>query len=209
MREKLDILKKNDPVLGKLIDLIGELKLHKQDNHYLSLGKLIIGQQLSIKAAETIYRRFIDLTKRTITPEKVIFLSDEALRKIGISYQKIKYIKDLSAKVLNKGITLETLDELSNSEVINTLTSVKGIGSWTAEMFLIFSLRREDVLSILDVGLQRGAKWLYSTEDGKKALIEKGLKWEPYHSLASLYLWEAVNRGLVTSYKSFDDYYQH
>ncbi|PEQ91729.1 hypothetical protein CN481_15685 [Bacillus sp. AFS006103] len=78
--------------------------------------------------------------------------------------------------MLNKEITLETLDQLSNSEVINTLTSVKGIGVWTAEMFLVFSQSREDVLSILDVGLQRGAKWLYSTEDGKKALIEKGAK---------------------------------
>ncbi|PEQ91713.1 hypothetical protein CN481_15605 [Bacillus sp. AFS006103] len=92
MRANLDILRKNDPVLGKLIDLIGELELYKQDNHYLSLVKSIIGQQLSIKAAEAIFIRFIDLTERSIIPEKVIMLSDEAHRKIGISYQKIKYI---------------------------------------------------------------------------------------------------------------------
>ncbi|CAH0255612.1 DNA-3-methyladenine glycosylase [Peribacillus frigoritolerans] len=207
MQEKLDDLSQSDPMLGKFIEIIGPLELKKQNDLYLSLVKSIIGQQLSVKAAATIFSRFVVLTNSLVSPEIVLMLSDEALRGIGISYQKIRYIKDLSQKVLEKEIELETLNALSNDEVISTLTKVKGIGTWTAEMFLIFSLGREDVLSLADVGLQRGVKWLYNADDGKKALIEKGEHWSPYRSLASLYLWEAVNLGFVMKYKSFNEYH--
>ncbi|QIZ07621.1 DNA-3-methyladenine glycosylase 2 family protein [Priestia megaterium] len=206
MNEKLEYLSKKDPILGRLIDIIGQLALYKREDHYISLVKSIIGQQLSVKAAGTIIARFMNFTGCTITPDKIIMFSDETLREIGISYRKIKYIKDLSQKVLDKEIKLEALDKLSNEEVINTLTNVKGIGIWTAEMFLIFSLGRENVLSLLDVGLQRGAKWLYNCSDGKTTLMDKGTNWFPYTSIASLYLWEAVNRGFVNTHKSFDDF---
>ncbi|MCY8233886.1 DNA-3-methyladenine glycosylase family protein [Priestia endophytica] len=206
MQEKLDILSQSDPVLGRFIEIIGPLKLKKQNDLYLSLVKSIIGQQLSVKAADTIFGRFVVLTNSLVSPEIVLMLSDEELRGIGISYQKIRYIKDLSQKVFEKEIELETLNALNNDEVISTLTKVKGIGTWTAEMFLIFSLGRENVLSLADVGLQRGVKWLYNADDGKKALIEKGAYWNPYRSLASLYLWEAVNLGFVMKYKSFNEY---
>jgi DNA-3-methyladenine glycosylase II len=208
MQDKLKALSEKDPILGKFIEIIGELELGKRENHFRSLVSSIIGQQLSAKAAATIFGRFVDLTKGDITPVKVLSLSDEELRGIGISFAKIKYIKDLSQKVLDKEVDLEILDELTNEDVIAALTSVKGIGKWTAEMFLIFSLGRENVLSLLDVGLQRGAKWLYDAKDEEKILEMKGANWDPYHSIASLYLWEAVNRDLVITYKSFNEYLQ-
>ncbi|MCM2535152.1 DNA-3-methyladenine glycosylase [Neobacillus pocheonensis] len=208
MKDKINILTSNDPVLGKFIEIIGELELNKRDDYFQSLVSSIIGQQLSAKAAATIFGRFVEFTKGVLTPEKILSISAEELRSLGISYSKIKYLKDLSQKVLDKELALDTLDRLTNDEVIASLTSVKGIGKWTAEMFLIFSLGRENVLSLLDVGLQRGAKWLYNKEDGKKILEERAANWEPYHSIASLYLWEAVNQDLVITYKSFDDYLQ-
>lgn len=202
MQDALRTLSEKDPILGKFIAVIGELELRKRDDHYRSLVSSIIGQQLSVKAAATIFGRFVELTKGDITPGKVLPIADEDLRGIGISFSKINYIKDLSQKVLDSELDLNKLDELNNEAVIAALTSVKGIGKWTAEMFLIFSLGRENVLSLLDVGLQRGAKWLYNGEDGKKLLQEKGANWAPYQSIASLYLWEAVNRNLVTAYKT-------
>ncbi|KKI93495.1 hypothetical protein WQ54_04515 [Bacillus sp. SA1-12] len=208
MEKKLNILSQNDPILGKFIEVIGELKLNQRDDHYLSLVKSIIGQQLSVKAAGTIIDRFEKLLGGIITPEKVFMLSEDEIRSSGISRSKTNYIKDLSQKVLNKEVRLDTLKALPNDEVIAELTSVKGIGKWTAEMFLIFSLGRENVLSYLDVGLQRGAKWLYNSDDGRKVLEEKGGSWDPYHSIASLYLWEAVNRDFVKTHKSFEDFLQ-
>jgi DNA-3-methyladenine glycosylase II len=206
LEDKLKVLSENDPILGHFISIIGELKLNKRDDYFRSLVSSIIGQQLSAKVASTIIGRFVDLIGGIFSPEKILALTEEELRNVGISRPKIKYIKDLSQKVIDKELTLDHLDELTNDEVITTLTSVKGIGKWTAEMFLIFSLGRENVLSMLDVGLQRGAKWLYNNDDGKQILEEKEANWEPYQSLASLYLWEAVNRDYVITYKSFDEY---
>ncbi|MBE4907674.1 DNA-3-methyladenine glycosylase 2 family protein [Bacillus luteolus] len=206
MKEKLELLKKNDPILGQFIDVIGTLELTTREDHYLSLVNSIIGQQLSVKAAGTIFNRFVELTNHTVTPEIVLGLSDDQLREIGVSRPKISYIRDLSQKVSEKKLRLDTLEELPNEEAMLALTAIKGIGNWTAEMFLIFSLGRENILSHLDVGLHRGAKWLYDSEDGKTTLIDKGKNWEPYQSLASLYLWEVVNRGLVTKYASFTEY---
>ncbi|QOR67942.1 DNA-3-methyladenine glycosylase 2 family protein [Cytobacillus suaedae] len=206
MKEKVELLSKNDPVLGQFIEIIGVLELTKRNDHYLSLVNSIIGQQLSVKAAGTIFNRFVELTNHEITPEIVLGLSEDQMREIGISRPKISYMKDLSQKVVDKEINLDSLQELGNDEAILALTTVKGIGKWTAEMFLIFSLGRENVLSHLDVGLHRGAKWLYDSEDGKSTLIEKSENWDPYQSLASLYLWEVVNRGFVTQYASFTEY---
>jgi DNA-3-methyladenine glycosylase II len=138
----------------------------------------------------------------TCTPNNILSRTDEELKRTGLSSSKIKYIKDLSRKVLDKELQFEGLDQLGNNEVMQRLTSVKGIGRWTAEMFLIFTFGKPDVLSLGDAGLQRAAKWLYQIEN---ALEVKGKEWAPYHSIASLYLWEAVDRGYINQFRSIDD----
>ncbi|MGV3466780.1 MAG: DNA-3-methyladenine glycosylase family protein [Heyndrickxia sp.] len=204
--EKLSI---SDPHLKKMIDIIGPLQLQRRDECYQALLRSIVGQQLSAKVASVLNERLRNLTNNHLSPEIILSLSEEQLRDIGISFRKISYIRDLSEKVLQKEILFDHFFYMGNETVIHTLTEIKGIGRWTAEMFLIFSLGRLDVLSLLDVGLQRGAKWLYSASkevDGKKLLKEKEKLWAPYQSIASLYLWEIVNREFVISYPSFDEY---
>lgn len=196
-----------DPRLGKLISIIGGITIPLRENSFEALTKSIIGQQLSVKAAQTIYDR-VEALCHEVNPESILSIEDTELRKAGVSKAKIAYIKDLSEKVLSKEMDLESLDLFGNDTVITLLTHIKGIGKWTAEMFLIFSLGRMDVLSLGDVGLQRSAKWLYildKNEDGKKCLKEKSSFWFPYYTIASLYLWEAVNKGYVDSFGSVEE----
>lgn len=208
MREKLVYLSAQDPQLGKLIHILGELKIQKRGDYFVSLIRSIIGQQLSVTASRKIYERLITLTDGETTPEKILSLPDEAIRSIGVSYRKIDYMKDFSQKVLNNEIKLHEFDRLSNEKIVDVLTTVKGIGVWTAQMFLIFTLEREDVLAVQDVGLHRGAKWLYGGENGKEILLKKAKNWSPYETIASLYLWEVVNSGTILKYKTFDEFYR-
>mgnify|MGYP001165974178 CR=1 FL=1 len=207
MREKLTYLSAQDSQLGKLINILGELKIQKRGDCFVSLIRSIIGQQLSVTASRKIYERLVTLTDGETTPEKILSLPDEAIRGIGVSYRKIDYMKDFSQKVLNNEIKLQEFDRLSNEEIIDLLTTVKGIGVWTVQMFLIFTLERENVLAEQDVGLHRGAKWLYGGENGKEILIEKAKNWSPYETIASLYLWEVVNSGTIHQFKTFEEFY--
>ena len=116
---KLEALRSNDPILGKLISEVGQLEIKIKDNHYQSLIRSIIGQQLSVTAAKTIFNRFLILSNSDITPENTLNFTDEEIRRIGISYQKITYIRDLSVKVLNNNIVLDDLNDLSNADVIS------------------------------------------------------------------------------------------
>lgn len=198
-----------DPILQQLMKLIGPLNIKISDDPYQALLRSIVGQQLSAKVASVLNERLKKLSNSNLSPETILALSDEQLREIGISYRKISYIRDLSEKIAKKELLFEQFSFMGNETVIQQLTQVKGIGRWTAEMFLIFSLGRLDVLSLLDIGLQRGVKWLYSVSkesDGKKLLEEKGKIWAPYQSIASLYLWEVVNQEYVVSYPSFEEY---
>ena len=130
---------------------------------------------------------------------KLISLEDEKLREIGVSYSKIGYLKNLSSAVLNNEICLDNLEGIENEEIVKNLTKVKGIGQWTAEMFLIFCLGRRDVFSLGDGGLQRSIKWLYRLDEvpKRKQLMQISEKWKPYRTFASLYLWEAINKNLI------------
>ena len=197
-------LMKNDIQLGKLITIIGDLNITISSDPFRSLVKTIIGQQLSVKAAGTINNRVEKLLCGNVTPDSLSITSDEALRNVGASYRKISYIRDLVDKVLKGDLNFEGMTQLHNKEVVAMLTNVKGIGKWSAEMFLIFSLGRMNVLSLDDVGLQRSAKWLYGVEEGKEMLKSKADIWAPNYTIASLYLWEAVNRDLVTEFENID-----
>lgn len=204
---EIKTLCRQDPQVAKLANLIGDFKIDLREDKFISLIRSIIGQQLSLKAAGTISTRLHGILDNNLDPESVSNLDNESLRGVGISKQKIGYIRDLCQNVKTGKLNLHELDFLNDEEVIKKLTEVKGIGDWTAEMFLIFTLGRENVLSLGDISLQRACKWLYSKDtniDGKTLLKEKGQNWHPYRTFASLYLWSAVNLGYVDKSKNIE-----
>lgn len=193
---------KHDPLISAVMkDLDFALWLSPQeqkrnsDGYFGALCRSIIGQQLSTKVADVIHGRFISLfTKEPLTPEAVLAIPDEQLRGLGISWSKIAYIKDLAHKVLSEELPLEKIETLSDEEVITTLTKVKGIGQWTGEMFLIFTLHREDIFSHGDLGLKRGIEKLYALTDPQKEAIELIInKWSPYKAFGSIALWHSLD----------------
>lgn len=187
---------KKDRKLAKVIDKIGKYNLPITKNPYESLVEAIITQQLSGKAADSISTRFREIYGRFPKPADVLGTPDAKLRKTGLSYMKVSYIKDLSNKVESKKLRLSYMKKLSDEEVVEQLTEVKGIGRWTAEMFLIFSLGRQDVLPVGDLGLKKGIQRLYSLEElPEAAQMEKiAEKWRPYRSVATWYLWRSLNQ---------------
>lgn len=187
---------RQDRRLAKIIDQIGKPNIPITKNPYESLIEAIITQQLSGKAADSISKKFRAIYGRFPKPEDVLKTSDNSLRKAGLSYMKIFYIKDLSHKIETKQLRLVKMKDLSDEEVIAELTMVKGIGRWTAEMFLIFSLGRQDVLPVGDLGLKKGIQRLYSMKElPQKEQMEKiAEKWRPYRSVATWYLWRSLNQ---------------
>jgi DNA-3-methyladenine glycosylase II len=193
-------LKQADNELAQLIDKVGDIDLPQNGSYFESLALAVVSQMLSAKVAAVIKQRLYALCSGSITPESISALEDEQIRGIGISFAKIRSIKDLSQKVQSAELSFESCGDMSDEDVIRSLTKVKGIGKWTAEMFLIFSLGRLDVLSLGDVGLQRAANWLYAQADPSETpdcLVRYSGRWSPYRSVASLYLWRAVDDGYV------------
>ena len=190
--------KKSDPILFEVIKRIGAIDTptgRKGKNYFLDLIESIVSQQLSGKAADKIFERFKTLfSGRKITPETVLKLKDEKIRKTGISYSKVKYIKDLASKVASGELLLQSLPELEDEKIVARLVQVKGIGRWTAEMFLIFTLGREDVFSHGDLGLNNAIKKIYKPQNHSRDAVEKiASKWSPYKSWASLILWRSLD----------------
>jgi DNA-3-methyladenine glycosylase II len=192
-------LGKLDPVLGKLMEKCGPIEITLEEDYFLSIASAIVGQQLSNRVADVLWSRLVELAGETIYPERILWLEDEALRQIGISYSKIKYLNALATAVIDNTLQLNQLHLFDDEEVIRQLTMVKGIGPWTAEMFLIFSMGRMDVFSVGDGGLQRAVKWLYGLEEvpGKEELLRISSRWKPYRTIASLYLWRAIDDKMV------------
>lgn len=162
---------------------------------FRDLAEAILNQQLSNKAAATIFQRFLQLfPEQKITPDILLTLSDDTLRASGISRQKIGYLRSLASTVSSGDLDLNNFNHLSDEEVITALTKVKGIGRWTAEMFLMFSLGRPDVFSLGDLGLCTAVSRLYGVEREDKAAINRiAANWSPYRSFASLYLWRILH----------------
>lgn len=185
-----------DERMSYLVNRVGHYELTLRTNYFESMVYSIVGQQLSSTVANVLRQRILDLC-RQITPRELISCPDESLRSIGISKPKITYIKHLSKSVLDGNIDFDILLDLPDEDVISTLTKVKGIGRWTAEMFLIFSLGRLNIFSTADVGLQRAIKWLYSLEAiSPDTMDDLKNKWNPYCTVASLYLWEVINQRM-------------
>lgn len=186
-----------DPALGSLIAAVGELEISPAQDRFADLAGSIVAQQLSSKAAATIWSRVKALGP--VTPDAILAHAEETLRGAGLSGAKVRYVRDLAEKVRSGEVDLHALDHLDDEGVIAQVTRVKGIGRWTAEMFLIFVLARPDVLAVDDAGLQRAAGVLLAdgTSLNRESLAARGAAWAPYRTAASLYLWAAIDRGLV------------
>ena len=195
MRKAVIHLKKCDPVLRAIIERVGPCRMEFGPAEFCSLAEAIVYQQLNGKAAVTIFRRFAALAGEPITPEGILKLSDEQLRGVGLSKQKSAYLKDLAAKAAAGLLDFSKLPDLSDEEVIKHLTQVKGIGVWTAHMFLIFSLRRPNVLPTGDYGVQMAVKKHYRKRKLPKPQdMEKIARaWEPYRSVACWYMWRSLD----------------
>jgi DNA-3-methyladenine glycosylase II len=200
-RTQLNHLKRTDPRIYKIAKDINyatwftpwERMQHTTD-YFKALCGIIVGQQLSTKVADTIFKRFVNSFDGEVLPQTVLDTQHEKLREIGLSNAKVKYVKDLAEKVNSKMLLLEKLPNLSDEEVISELTKVKGIGTWSAEMFLIFNLSRENVFSHKDLGLLRGIEKNYDlklpTVEQVECIISK---WHPYKSYGSIALWHSLN----------------
>lgn len=195
MQEAVRHLKKCDPVLRAIIERVGPCRMEYGPAEFSSVAEAIVYQQLNGKAAVTIFNRFADLAGRPITPEGILKLRDEQMRSVGLSKQKSAYLKDLATKTEAGLLDFSRLSELSDEEVIEHLTQVKGIGVWTAHMFLIFSLRRPNVLPTGDYGVQMAVKKHYRKRKLPKPQdMEKIAKaWEPYRSVACWYMWRSLD----------------
>jgi DNA-3-methyladenine glycosylase II len=195
MRKAVNHLKKSDPVLRAIIERVGPCRMEFGLPEFCSLAEAIVYQQLNGKAAETIFKRFAALAGEPLSPDGILKLSDEQLRSVGLSKQKSAYLKDLAAKTAAGRLDFVRLPELADEEVIRHLTQVKGIGVWTAHMFLIFSLRRPNVLPTGDYGVQMAIRKHYKKRKLPKPQdMEKIAKaWEPYRSVACWYMWRSLD----------------
>jgi DNA-3-methyladenine glycosylase II len=193
-----------DPTMATLIERVGEIDLARRlqrrreerpSDAYGALLRAIVGQQLSTKAARTIHLRILGLFGgQAPTPEQLLETSVEELRGAGLSGRKVEYIRDLAAHVLGGELQVERLGELSDDAVIEEIVAVRGLGRWTAEMFLIFHLERPDVLSGGDLGIRKAVQLEYrlAALPSPRQVLEIGAPWRPHRSLASLYLWESL-----------------
>jgi DNA-3-methyladenine glycosylase II len=188
----------HDPYLKVVIERSGTCTLEPHDNYYRALVEEIIGQQLSIKAAAAIRRKFIELFDGAFPgPLAILDKAPEELRGAGLSWAKVKYIQDLARHVLDGKVKFGHFDNLSNDEIIAELTDVKGIGEWTAHMFLMFCMGRLDVLPVGDLGIRNGVRGLYSLKHQPQPAditkLARKYRWHPYESVASWYVWESLD----------------
>ena len=184
-----------DPIMAKAIERVGPCTLIPNPQLFETLVDAIISQQISVRAADAIMGRLRTAlhaeVEGTISPKALLTLEDDTLRAVGLSPQKMRYIRDLTGRVVNGELDLERLSELDDEEVIHELVKVKGIGRWTAEMMLIFSLGRPDVLPVDDLGFLEGVREAYSLEarPTTKEMRARGEVWHPYRTFATWYMW--------------------
>ncbi len=198
MRKAILHLKRSDLVLRSVIERVGPYRIDLRPADFTTLVRSIVYQQLSGKAASTIFGRLETAVNRRLTPRAVLLLPEERMRSLGLSKQKTAYIRDLAARTKSREIDFKALPALPDQEVIASLTEVKGVGVWTAQMFLIFALGRPDVLPTADLGIRAAMKKQYKlAELPKPAEMEEiAAPWRPYCSVACWYLWRSLdNQG--------------
>ena len=187
---------RKDPVLSDIISTVGEFQLKKKSHHFAVLVESIISQQLATGAADAIFKRFKGLYPEFPTAAEVLATRKSKLRTVGLSGMKVEYLKDLAKHVETGKLDMKAISKMGDEDVIAQLTQVKGIGRWTAEMFLIFSLGRMDVFPVGDLGLRRGVQIAFSLKEMPKPKeTEKfGDRWKPYRSVATWYLWKSLQK---------------
>lgn len=202
INDALKHLSARDRRISALIKKFGTCNLQPHNQYFNSLLRAIIGQQLSVKAASSIYKRFIEYFNHKPKPEEILKSDDLVLREFGLSNAKVKYVKDLSLKVINKEIRIRNFSNRTDEEIITELCKVKGIGLWTAQMFLMFTLGRMNVLPVSDLGIRKSIMLNYGLrklpDEKKIRQIAKKNNWYPYCSIVSLYLWKSLDSQFET-----------
>lgn len=189
---------KKDKRFQKVFSMIGSISYMPHEDGYSFLVREIIEQMLSIKVADIIYNRLEGLCGGSVFPDVISTLSDEQILSIGTSRRKVKAIRSLTEEIERKNIVFSNFENMSDTDVMNKLTGVHGIGTWTAKMYLMFVLDRQDVLPFEDVAFLQGYGWAYKTNDYSPAAVQKKCKkWKPYSSIASRYMYRALDRGLT------------
>ena len=188
-------LRAQDPVLGAVIERLGPYCIEFRDPSFETLVRSIVFQQLSGKVARVIYDRLNGAVTGGMTPQGILRLRPEKMRRLGLSHQKTAYIRDLARQTVRGKIAFDTLPGMPDGEVIERLTSVKGIGVWTAHMFLIFALRRDNVLPTGDLGIRSAIRTIYGLPELPKPrdIEELARGWNPYCTVACWYLWRSLD----------------
>lgn len=200
MQDAILHLKQSDPVLAAIIDRVGEYRIEFHEPDFQALLRSIVYQQLNGKAASTILKRLLDALPGGLpTPEAILALTPEQMRALGLSGQKTAYLRDLAERTRSGELDFAKFPEMSDLDVIEHLTRIKGVGVWTAHMFLIFALRRPDVLPVGDFGVRSAIRKAYRLRAlPKPAKVEKIAKrWHPYRSVAAWYLWRSLDGGAM------------
>jgi DNA-3-methyladenine glycosylase II len=194
MKEAIEHLRQSDPILSKIIGRVGEYAIEFRDPDFETLVKSIVYQQLSGRVASVIFGRLVAAAGGRLTPASILKLRPSRMRTLGLSTQKTAYIRDLARHTRDGRLVFEELLHLPDAEVIEKVTRVKGIGVWTAHMFLIFALRRHDVLPTGDLGIRNAMRRAYGLAQlPTPAEMEKyALRWKPYCSVATWYLWRSL-----------------
>ncbi len=193
-KQAIKELQQTDSILKTIIDDKSQLDIKIKTDPFITLARAIVGQQISVKAAETIWRRLVELESK-LNPSTIVKLSEKKLKKVGLSTRKIDYLKDLGIKFTANKFDVKTWSKLDDTEITQQLVTVKGIGEWTAEMFLIFYMGRPDVFPLADIGLQRAMSIHYKNKQPitKQEMITIAKKWIPWRTVATWYLWRSID----------------
>lgn len=199
-KEEIEIairhLKKSDPILSEIINRIGRCDVRKMPNNFESLARIIAGQQLSSKAADSIFARVKALNgTKPLGPSVILKLSDEQLRGAGLSNAKTRSIRDLADHVQSRRLQITKLESMETEDIIAKITAVKGMGPWSAEMYLMFVLNRHDVFPLRDLGIRKAMMLHYGRRISEKRMLKIAENWRPYRTVASLYLWRSLDSG--------------
>ena len=187
-------LSNKDKKLSKIIESYPHDFLFSKSDPFFTLARSIVGQQISVKAAQSVWNR-LEIKVKQINPKIIITTHSSTLKSVGLSRQKVKYLKNLANAFLDKKIKINMWDKMNDEEIVQDLIQIKGIGRWTAEMFLIFNLCRADIFPLDDIGMIKGLCKLYqiSYPTEREVIIQIGEKWKPYRSVATWYLWRSLD----------------